>query len=295
MSSKAPHPIPPGKENMPCPINGMFLSKEAEEAKNDLENDPDIVKEKQHFSEQALVMAPMASNSFIPMQVIHGAHTPSEATRRLVEKVGMEKLRRFTALFYERCFVDRHLDQFIAEHSEPHAERFANWIAEKLGFGTPWTQERRSRPKKFMHFGDETMQVSHDRSTSHFAAWYSPKREAQQMGQKFQPEDARNWMRLHFWAARETGLYDEHPDFMDYYERFIGRKSHGHLREEHRSGAAAAPRGGTDLHRFPARQPLLAIQPGGPAVRLDVASKVFESLKCRLKKQKSPLMVPEEN
>ena len=30
---------------MPCPINGMFLSKEAEEAKNELENDPDIVKE----------------------------------------------------------------------------------------------------------------------------------------------------------------------------------------------------------------------------------------------------------
>ena len=30
-------------------------------------------------------------------------------------------------------------------------------------------------------------------------------------------------------------------------------------------------------------------------MRLDVASKVFESLKCRLKKQKSPLMVPEEN
>ena len=47
-------------------------------------------------------------------------------------RVGMEKLRRFTALFYERCFVDAHLDQFIAEHSEPHAERFANWIADAL-------------------------------------------------------------------------------------------------------------------------------------------------------------------
>ena len=29
-------------------------------------------------------------------------------------------------------------------------------------------------------------------------------------------------MRLHFWAARETGLFDEHPAFMDYYVRFIG-------------------------------------------------------------------------
>ena len=52
--------------------------------------------------------------------------------RLLLPRVGMEKLRRFTALFYERCFVDSHLDQFIAEHSEPHAERFANWIAEAL-------------------------------------------------------------------------------------------------------------------------------------------------------------------
>ena len=24
------------------------------------------------------------------------------------------------------------------------------------------------------------------------------------------------------WPARSAGLYDEHPDFMEYYERFIG-------------------------------------------------------------------------
>mmetsp|Transcript_71845 Transcript_71845/g.134358 ORF Transcript_71845/g.134358 Transcript_71845/m.134358 type:complete len:105 (+) Transcript_71845:2-316(+) len=29
-------------------------------------------------------------------------------------------------------------------------------------------------------------------------------------------------MRLHFWAARDTGLFDTHPQFMDYYMRFIG-------------------------------------------------------------------------
>lgn len=218
----APHPIPKGKENVPCPINGMFLSKETEEAKEEMDQDPDIIEELKGQQ----VMRPAAkpqSLPFIPMQVINGAHAPSEATRRLVQQLGMEKLRRFTGKFYERSFVDPHIDQFIAEHSEPHAERFANWIAEKFGHGTPWTQERRTRPKKYMHFGDESMQVSHDRSTSHFAAWYSPKREPGKMGQHFKPDDARNWMRLHFWAARETGgLYDEHPDFMDYYERFIG-------------------------------------------------------------------------
>lgn len=94
-----------------------------------------------------------------------------------------------------------------------------------------------------MHFGDETFQVSHDRSSAHFAAWYSPKREPEKVGEHFKPEDlrwccfrgvqglirwlwldtslkswmrmmaqdARVWMRLHFWAARETGwLSDRH-------------------------------------------------------------------------------------
>lgn len=216
----APHPIPKGKENVPCPINGMFLSKEAEEAREELEKDPDIQEERKE-EKQALVPTKKLRD-FIPMQVIHGAHCPSEATRRLVEEVGLEKLQRFTEQFYQRCFVDPHIDRFIAEHSEPHGRRFASWIAEKLGSGNLWTQERRTRPKKFMHFGDETMQVSHDRSSSHFAAWYSPKREPEKLGQHFKPEDARVWMRLHFWAARETGMYEEHPEFMDYYQRFIG-------------------------------------------------------------------------
>eukprot|EP00438_Fugacium_kawagutii_P008090 Skav222111 [mRNA] locus=scaffold1181:235309:235847:- [translate_table: standard] len=36
---------PPGKENMPCPINGMFLSREAAEGKEAMEKDPDILEE----------------------------------------------------------------------------------------------------------------------------------------------------------------------------------------------------------------------------------------------------------
>ena len=44
-------------------------------------------------------------------------------------------------------------------------------------------------PRKFMHFGDETFQVSHDRSSAHFAAWYSPKREPEKVGEHFKPED----------------------------------------------------------------------------------------------------------
>ncbi|CAK9106482.1 unnamed protein product [Durusdinium trenchii] len=260
----APHPIPKGKENVPCPINGMFLSKEAEEAREELEKDPDIQEERKE-EKQALVPTKKLRD-FIPMQVIHGAHCPSEATRRLVEEVGLEKLQRFTEQFYQRCFVDPHIDRFIAEHSEPHGRRFASWIAEKLGSGNLWTQERRTRPKKFMHFGDETMQVSHDRSSSHFAAWYSPKpgghrspgrgvqseantgavfhrstgvplcgaipgkREPEKLGQHFKPEETetRRGKRRRGTRDVETsrrwrrGMYEEHPEFMDYYQRFIG-------------------------------------------------------------------------
>merc|ERR1719413_74722 len=79
-----------------------------------------------------------------------------------------------------------------------------------------------TRPKDLMRIGGETYEVAHDRSSAHFAAWHSPKREAHKWGQHFKPDDARVWMRLHFWAAREVGLFEpRHAAFMDYYIRFI--------------------------------------------------------------------------
>lgn len=44
------------------------------------------------------------------------------------------------------------------------------------------------------------------------------------MGEHFKPDDARVWMRLHFWAAREAGMFetDAGRSFMAYYVRFIG-------------------------------------------------------------------------
>jgi len=138
-----------------------------------------------------------------------------------VREVGFPALARFTHNFYAKSFADAHVDQFIANHDEPHHERFALWIQEKFGDGTPWTQERRTRPKKYMTFGRETVQVAHDRSSAHFAAWHSPKRVPEKWGDHFKPDDARVWMRLHFWAARETGMF-EHEAFMEYYIRFIG-------------------------------------------------------------------------
>ena len=40
----------------------------------------------------------------------------------MVQAVGLERLERFTSKFYEHCFVDPHIDQFIAEHTEPPRE-----------------------------------------------------------------------------------------------------------------------------------------------------------------------------
>lgn len=136
---------------------------------------------------------------------------------------GLPTLRRFTASFYKKCFADPDVDKFIRKHSDPHGERFACWIAEKFGDGTPWTDERSTRPQDVMAIGPHVHEVAFDRSSAHFAAWHSPKREPHKIGQHFKPDDARVWMRLHFWAARESGLFEpQHAAFMDYYMRFIG-------------------------------------------------------------------------
>jgi len=159
---------------------------------------------------------------FVRLGVVNRTHRASPATKRLVQEIGsVATLQAFTECFYEKSFQDLHIDRFIANHEEPHGLRFALWIAEKFGDGTPWTEERRTRPRRTMRFGHEVQQVAFDRSSAHFAAWHSPKREPEKWGQHFKLDDARVWMRLHFWAAREIGVF-EHPEFMDYYVRFIG-------------------------------------------------------------------------
>jgi truncated hemoglobin YjbI len=161
---------------------------------------------------------------FIPLNVVNRSHRANSDTRRLVQEIGgLPTLRKFTTIFYQKSFADQHADRFIHSHSDPHGERFATWVAEKFGDGTPWTEERRNRPRKLMNLGGQVQEVAFDRSSAHFAAWHSPKREQHKWGQHFKPDDARVWMRLHFWAARECGLFEpQHAAFMDYYTRFIG-------------------------------------------------------------------------
>ena len=35
-------------------------------------------------------------------------------------------------------------------------------------------------------------------------------------------DDCRLWMRLHFWALRESPVWDASPSFCEYYTKFIG-------------------------------------------------------------------------
>merc|ERR1712194_511307 len=54
-----------------------------------------------------------------------------------------------------------------------------------MGDGTPWTQERRTRPQKVMYIEGEKVRVAYDRSSAHVAAWFSPKREPEKVGLHF--------------------------------------------------------------------------------------------------------------
>jgi len=72
-----------------------------------------------------------------------GGHQPSPETIRLLREVGgRPAIARFADAFYALAFRDPHLDRFIRDRSDPHGVRFADWITEKFGDGTPWSTER---------------------------------------------------------------------------------------------------------------------------------------------------------
>jgi len=152
-----------------------------------------------------------------------GSHRPSEASRLLIEyEVSLDDLKRMTNKFYEFAFQDITLDKFIRSHNDPHGDRFAKWIHQKLTGSNIWDEDRRTRdlsPKEIA--GDRTT-VVHDRTSAHVAAWNSTKRPSSEVGRRFTLEECRVWMRLHFWAIREVGLVEQPPSFADYYVRFIG-------------------------------------------------------------------------
>ena len=91
-----------------------------------------------------------------------------------------------------------------------------------MGLGQPWTADRQARRVCPFHTNGYEIPGAHDRSSAHFAAWHSPKRSPEKWGDHFKLDECRVWMRLHFWAAREAGIFDNSPAFADYYVKFIG-------------------------------------------------------------------------
>jgi hypothetical protein len=192
-----------------------------------MRHDEDISAEARQLSRQAdnTRFEASASDEYVPLNWKPGAggHRPNAGTLRLLQQVGgIDAIARFTDRFYQRAFADPHIDQFIRDHADPHGTRFAAWIAEKFGDGTPWTKERRSRSVCPFQSHGHQLQSPHDRSSAHFAAWHSPKRDPEKFGEHFKLDDCRVWMRLHFWAMREVGLFEDCPQFCEYYIKFLG-------------------------------------------------------------------------
>jgi len=155
---------------------------------------------------------------FVPLKMeddgrIHAASTASAA---LMEQVTLDDLEKMTCLFYDKAFQDKTLDKFIRSHTDPHASRFAKWIHQKLSGSTIWDQDRRTRDLRQIELFDGYRHVVHDRTSAHLAAWYSPKRPEPEFGRHFQLDECRVWMRLHFWAIRESGIVSISPSFTDY-------------------------------------------------------------------------------
>lgn len=152
-----------------------------------------------------------------------GTHVPSEGSRALIEKeISLHDLLTMTNKFYEMAFQDYTLDKLIRSHHDPHGSRFAKWIHQKLTGSDLWDQDRRTRDLTPVEVAGGRTAVVHDRTSAHAAAWYSPKRPQREVGRRFNLEECRVWMRLHFWAMRESGVVDKSPTFADYYVRFIG-------------------------------------------------------------------------
>lgn len=158
---------------------------------------------------------------FIPLN--KGSHKVTEGTKRLIkEEVSFEDLKKMTHNFYQLAFRDDTLDKFIRDHNDPHADRFAKWIHQKLSGSDLWDHDRGTRDLTPVTVANDRMAIVRDRTSAHVAAWFSPKRPADQVGRRFQLDECRVWMRLHFWAMRQAGLVEKSPTFADYYVRFIG-------------------------------------------------------------------------
>jgi hypothetical protein len=143
-------------------------------------------------------------------------------TEALLDVGGYEALLKMTSRFYEKMFLDPHLDQFVRNHEDPHAERLAKWMVEKFGGPANWSADIEERKKgKAAVCANGQRVLIYDRTSAHVAAWNSVKRDPEKVGRRFKLDDCRIWMRLMFWSAREEGLLEK-PLFSEFFLDFIG-------------------------------------------------------------------------
>lgn len=140
---------------------------------------------------------------------------------------GGDKIRQMCTRFYAHAFEDQTLSKFmfVDDCAAAHGQRLGDWFVERMGGeGTPWTDSGRHGKRQY----------------SHFRAWNSSKRTAEDRGKRFKLDDCRIWMRLMFWSMREVGL-DKNPKFVNLFvpgiESLIGiyeRSAPSYARKDYR-------------------------------------------------------------
>ncbi|CAE7377299.1 unnamed protein product [Symbiodinium natans] len=224
---------------------------------------------------------------FQVMRIEENSHKPNEFSRKLLQQIGgVPRLLEMTTCFYTKVMANPHLEPFFASTEvSHHAPRLANWVAEKMGAPEqPWTRERAGRKRNEETLKQQILHPNHkgvleledflvhDRSSAHFAGWHSAKRMGcpmHKVGDHFKLDDSRVWMRLHFWACREVGLFGPsggertklQVDFENFYTRFIGhfvriyeRSAPAFARLECQWSDESTPAGKANLERYCALQ-----------------------------------------
>jgi hypothetical protein len=90
--------------------------------------------------QRALLHCPFATKD-IPLVIQNNTFRSNDDTARLLRAIGgPTAIHRLTAAFYAKFFANAHLAVFVADPTAPHAQRLGNWIVEKMGGGTVWTE-----------------------------------------------------------------------------------------------------------------------------------------------------------
>ena len=94
-------------------------------------------------------------------------HKVSEGSKRLMEEVSFDNLKKMTETFYQLAFQDQTLDPFLRSREDPHADRFARWIHQKLSDSGKWDQERESRDLSPITVANGRIVIVRDRTSAH--------------------------------------------------------------------------------------------------------------------------------